>query len=59
MDFEALKMGKGSPTNPFTILELLNPSSGVPELYKIRRSTDLKAFTLGKGSSGRQVVNVI
>ena len=39
------------PTSPFTI-ELKNPSHDVPKLHKIRRSTDIKALKLGKGSSG-------
>ena len=41
-----------SPTNPFKILELPNPSHDVPELHRIRRSPDLEAPKLWKGSSG-------
>ena len=40
------------PTNPFTISKLQNSSHDVPELHKIRRSPDLEALKLGKGSSG-------
>ena len=40
------------PTRLFTILELYNPSHEVPEVNKVRRSTDLEALVLGKGSSG-------
>ena len=40
------------PTSPFTILKLENPSHDVPELHKIRRSTDLEPLKLGKCSSG-------
>ena len=40
------------PTNPFTILELQNPSHDIPELHKIRWSPDLEALKLWKGSSG-------
>ena len=39
------------PTDPFTILELPNPSHDVSELHKIRRSTDFEALESGKGSS--------
>ena len=41
-----------SPTSPFTILELQNPSHGVRERHKIRRSPDLEALKLRKGSLG-------
>ena len=41
-----------NPTNPFTILELWNPSHDAPELHKYFRSPDLKALKLWKGSSG-------
>ena len=34
------------PTNPFTIMELQNPSHVVPELNRIRRSPDLEAQKL-------------
>ena len=40
------------PTDPFTILELQNPSHDVPELRKSRRSPDLEALKLRKGWSG-------
>ena len=40
------------PTNPFTILELSNPSHDVPELQTTRRSTDFGALELVKCSSG-------
>ena len=40
------------PTNPFTILELWNPSHDVPELHKIGRPTDFETLKLGKSSSG-------
>ena len=40
------------PTNPFTILELQNPWHDVPQLHKMRRSPDLQALKLWKGSSG-------
>ena len=43
-----------NPTNPFTILELQNPSPDVSELHKIRRSPDREALKLWKVSSGRQ-----
>ena len=33
-----------SPTDPFTNLELQNPSHGVAKLHKIRRSPDLDAL---------------
>ena len=42
------------PTSPFTILELWNTSHDVPELLKIRRSADIKALKLEKGSSGNR-----
>ena len=42
-----------SPTSPFTILELQNPSDDVPELHKISRSPDLEALKLWKCSSGQ------
>ena len=59
-DFEALKLRMcrsgeqikkclvtlGYPTNPFTILELQNPSHDIPELHKIRRSPDREALKL-------------
>ena len=34
------------PTNPFTILELQNPSHDVPELHKVPRSPDVEARKL-------------
>ena len=43
---------KGFPTNPFTNLELLNQSHDVSEPHKIRRSADLEALNLWKGSLG-------
>ena len=46
------KLWTGCPTNPFTILELHNLSHDVPEQNKIRRSPDLEALKLWKGSSG-------
>ena len=39
-------------TSPFAILEIYNPSHDVPEVHKIRRSTDFKALKLLKRSSG-------
>ena len=44
------------PTSPFTILKLQNPWLDVPELHKIRRSPDLDALKLWKGSSGMYFV---
>ena len=41
-----------SPTDPFTTLELQNPSHDVSELHEICRSPDLKALKLWKGRSG-------
>ena len=40
------------PTDPFTILELHNPSYDVPEQHKIRRSPDFEAVKLWKCLSG-------
>ena len=40
------------PTDPFTILELLNPSYGLLEQNKICRSPERKALKLWKGRSG-------
>ena len=42
-----------NPTNPFTVLELQNPSNDGSELHKIWRSPDLQALKLWKGSSGK------
>ena len=42
----------GIPTNPFTTLELQNPSHYVHELHTYRRSPDLADLKLWKGSSG-------
>ena len=36
------------PTDPFTILELQNPSYGVPELHKMIQSPDREALKLSK-----------
>ena len=41
-----------SPTDPFTTLELQNPSHDAPNLFGIRRSPDFEALKLGKGRSG-------
>ena len=40
------------PTSPFTIVELKNPSYDVPELHRIRRSTDSENWWLREDSSG-------
>ena len=39
-------------TDPFTTLELQNPSHEVIEQRKIRRSPDFQALKLGKDRSG-------
>ena len=41
-----------SPTDPFTILMLQNPSHDVPELHKFHQSLDLEALKLGKCRQG-------
>ena len=41
------------PTDPFTTLELQNPSHHIPELNKIRQSLDFEALKLWKGLSGK------
>ena len=41
-----------SPTDPSTVLKLQNPSHGVPEPHKIRRSPDLAALEFQQGRSG-------
>ena len=40
------------PTDPFTIVGLLNPSDDVYEIHIIRQSADLKALKLWKGRAG-------
>ena len=44
--------GKWSPTDPFTIVELQNPSLDVPELLKIRRSPEKRGSEIVKGPVG-------
>ena len=56
-DYESVQMMlKGSfgprPTDPFTILELQNPSYDAPELHEIRWSPDCKTLKLWKGRAG-------
>ena len=40
------------PTDPFTTLELYNPSRDVSEPHKTSRSRNIEALKLGKGRSG-------
>ena len=40
------RFGLCGPTDPFTVLELQNPSQDVPELHKIIRSPECKALKL-------------
>ena len=40
------------PTDPFTNLELQNPSYDVPELHKTRRSSNSEALKLWKAGRG-------
>lgn len=41
-----------NPTSPFKLLEYQNSSDDVPELSKIRRSSDVKVIHFWKGRSG-------
>ena len=41
-----------SPTDPFTTLELLNPSQEFPELYKIRRTNSLGSEIVKRSVGG-------
>ena len=54
-----LQLKRIMPDRPFTIVELHNPSFGIPELHKIRRSPDREALKLRKGLSGDATVSAL
>ena len=52
LSFFPLLVGTGCPTDPFTNLELQNPSHDVRELHEIHLSPDHEDLKLWKGRSG-------